>query len=121
VRIFYVHWNKDEALETVRALRAGGHVVTYHWDTETGELTWKKFKAKPPDVMVVSLARLPSHGRRVAAVTKETKKLADIPVIFVDGAREKLPPARREFPRAHFTTSDQLMGVLKELQDRPVT
>ncbi len=35
-------------------------------------------KEAPPDALVISLARLPSHGRRVAAVTKEYKKLREV-------------------------------------------
>ena len=30
-RIFYVHWNKEEVLESVRALREAGHTVGYPW------------------------------------------------------------------------------------------
>jgi len=116
MRVFYVHWNKDEALDTVRVLREKGHVVTYHWDRDTGDITWKKFRAKPPDALVVSLSRLPSHGRRVAAVTKETKQLAEIPVVFLDGTRDKLPPIKREFPRSHFIPATDLVRTLEELE-----
>jgi CheY-like chemotaxis protein len=112
MRIFYVHWNRDEARDTVRALRDAGHTVVLHWDPEEGPQTWKRFKAKPPDALVVSLERLPSHGRRVAAVTKETKALSEIPVIFVGGARDKLPAAKREFPRATFTTDEEILDAL---------
>jgi hypothetical protein len=117
MRVFYVHWDKEEALETVRVLRGEGHVVTYHWDSDTGDLTWKEFRSRPPDVLVVSLARLPSHGRRVAAVTKETKQLAEIPVVFLDGPREKLPPIKREFPRSHFIAAGDLVRTLQEIEE----
>jgi CheY-like chemotaxis protein len=111
-RLFYLHWNKDEAPETVRALRAEGHTVRYHADT--GEEAWKLLKASPPDVLIISLARLPSHGRRVAAVTKEIKKLGNLPIIFVDGEPEKVKVAQEEFPTAEFCTSATLVPVLKE-------
>ncbi|TAH34650.1 MAG: hypothetical protein EYC70_17110 [Planctomycetota bacterium] len=114
-RVFYVHWHEDEALDAVRAMRAAGHTVVYHWDSQTGADTWKTFKASPPDVLVVSLARLPSHGRRVAAVTTETKKYRHIPVFFVDGAPEKLAVARKQFPQATFTTSGRLLDALSLL------
>src|SRR5436309_3071213 len=109
-RILYIHWNKDEALDTVRMLRAARHTVAYHCDS--GEEAWKLLKQKPPDALVVSLERLPSHGRRVAAVTREYKKLRELPVIFVGGAAEKVEVARREFPGATFCGFDSLVGVL---------
>lgn len=114
-RLFYVHWNKDEALATVRALRAAGHVVHYHWDTETGPRTWKDLEANPPDAIVVSLERLPSHGRRVAMVVRERKKMRGVPVVFVDGAQERVAKRRAEFPEASFVSSSSLVRALERL------
>lgn len=118
-RVFYVHWNRDEARSVAAALRAAGHTVVVHWDAARGAETWAEFKAKPPAVLVVSLARLPSHGRRVAAVTREAKKYAHIPVVFVDGAPDKLAVARREFPQAKFVVADRLVSCLEEALDWP--
>jgi CheY-like chemotaxis protein len=103
-RIFYVHWNRDEAMETVRSLRDEGHIVIFHHSTEegAGAEAWKSIRAKPPDAIIVSLSRLPSHGRRIAAVTTEYKALRDVPVIFVGGEDEKVAVARQEFPKARF-------------------
>jgi hypothetical protein len=47
-RIFYVHWNKKEALNTVRFLRRAGHVVSYHCDS--GTEAWRLLKQSPPDL-----------------------------------------------------------------------
>ena len=116
-RIFYVHWNKDEGMETVRALRAEGHTVVFHWKTESGAGAdaWRSIKNRPPDALVVSLARLPSHGRQVAAVTLETKRLAEVPVVFVGGEAETVAKAREQFPEAKFTTAGRLAGVLGQI------
>jgi len=112
-RIFYIHWNKEEALEAVRALRRAGHTVGYHWSS--GEEAWKMLKSRPPDVLVVSLERLPSHGRRVAAVTRESKKLRDLPIVFVGGEQEKVKAARAEFPQARFSSRSALLRTLHGL------
>lgn len=116
-RLYYVHWDKAEALATVRALRDAGHVVRYHWDTSpgAGARAWKQLKSSPPDVLVVNLDRLPSHGRRVAAVKRETKRLADLPVVFVGGARDKVARARSEFPEARFTTAGRLAATIDRI------
>ena len=82
-RIFYVHWHEDEALSTVRTLRAAGHSVDYHWSS--GEQAWRLLKNAPPDALVISLDRLPSHGRAVAEGTTASKRLRDLPLIFVGG------------------------------------
>ncbi len=112
-RLFYIHWNKDEALEIVRALREAGHVVRYH--AESGEEAWKLLKESPPDVLLISLERLPSHGRRVAAVTTEYKKLRELPVIFVGGEDEKVALTKKEFPNATFCSFDLLLKTIEKV------
>lgn len=116
-RLFLVHWNKLEALELIRPLRDAGHSVRYHYDD--GAEAWALLKETPPDALVISLARLPSHGRRVAAVTTEFKKLRDLPVVFVDGEREKVAVARKEFPRSEFTTAEEMVHAIERALARP--
>ena len=117
-RIFYVHWNKDEAMETVRELRDAGHSVNVHWDQTqgAGNDAWNKIRAQPPEALVVSLTRLPSHGRRIAAVTIQTKKLRDVPVFFVGGEKDKIAVARQQFPNAKFVTGKKLVAALEKIE-----
>lgn len=112
-QLFYIHWHKDEALEDVQELREAGHVVRYHADS--GDEAWKLLKENPPDALVISLERLPSHGRRVAAVTTEYKKLRELPVIFVGGEKDKVDVTRKEFPQAAFCTFDLLLKTIQEV------
>ena len=112
--IFYVHWHKDEALETVRRLRAAGHSVDYHWST--GEEAWRLLKDGPPDALAISLDRLPSHGRAVASVTTESKRLRGLPLVFVGGQPEKVAATKRTFPRATYCVESELEKVLARLK-----
>ena len=117
-RVFYVHWHKDEAADMVRELREAGHSVNVHWDVTqgAGNDAWNKIRAKPPEALVISLAKLPSHGRRIAQVTIETKKLRDVPVIFVDGEKDKIAVAKTQFPEAKFISSKKLLGTLEKIK-----
>ncbi len=112
-RIYYVHWDKDETLDTVRALRESGHRVRYEY--ESGREAWNVLKTSPPDALVISLSRLPSHGRRVAAVTAEYKKLRELPVVFVGGEGDKTQIARAEFPNALFCSASTLKSTLSKI------
>jgi hypothetical protein len=113
-RLFYVHWNREEGMATVRALRESGHTVIFHWSTDegAGADAWKRLKASPPDAIIISLDRLPSHGRRIAAVTLETRAMREVPVIFIGGEPEKVAKAREELPAAQFSTAALLPGTL---------
>lgn len=110
MRIFYVHWDCDEARSNAESLRADGHEVEI--ECRDGAAAWKALEARRPDVLVVSLERLPSHGRRTAAAVHERSALHGLPVIFVGGDPEKLEVARREFPEARFLASGRLRRAL---------
>jgi hypothetical protein len=112
-RVFYVHWDKDEAMAGARGLREAGHSVRY--EAEDGANVWKELKKSRPDALVVSLAKLPSHGRRVAAATLENKSLAEIPVIFVGGEDEKVAETRKLFPAATYCSWAQLRDRIQRV------
>jgi hypothetical protein len=110
-KVFYLHWNLDEAEARAAALKRAGHDVRLHWSTEEhvklGDFT--------PEAAVISLDRLPSHGRAVAEWFWETKRRQSIPIVFAGGAPDKVEAARKRFPRAIFCASDEVSKVLDEL------
>jgi hypothetical protein len=108
--VFYVHWNEPEAMQRARALRLAGHRVRVHWSTQTGA------KVDPlPDVLVVSLDRLPSHGRAVAEWMGEARKRQHVPIVFAGGSAEKVAATRARFPHATFCSPDELPRALAQL------
>jgi CheY-like chemotaxis protein len=117
-RVFYVHWDKEEAAAGARGLREAGHSVRF--EAEDGAAVWKELKKSRPDALVVSLAKLPSHGRKVAAATLENKSLSDLPVIFVGGEDEKVAATRKQFPSATYCSWAQLRDrIAKLMASRP--
>lgn len=111
-RVVLVHWEAAEAEELAAPLRAAG------WQVETGAFELKHLKADPPEAIVISLRRLPSHGREVADAIWSTKWGRAIPIIFFDGAPEKVEATRRKFPQAGFTTWEKLPSALSGLPRR---
>lgn len=109
--VFYIHWNRDEAEERAAALEKAGHDVRLHWSTEErvkmGDFT--------PAAMVISLDRLPSHGRAVAEWFWEAKKRQSIPIVFAGGVPDKVAATRAKFPKAIFCASDDVPRVLSTL------
>jgi hypothetical protein len=72
-----------------------------------------------PDVLVVSLDRLPSHGRRVARWFWETKARRAVPIVFVGGDAAKLAAIRAEFEGAVFTSSRGLAKAIDRATGTP--
>lgn len=115
-RVFYVHWHERECLDTVRLLQVAGHSVDCHWDmTQSAGLP----KEAPPDAIVVSLARLPSHGRAVASAVVESKRLRHVPLLFVGGAPEKVIATQNLFPDAGYCSANELTDRLNSIPPLP--
>ncbi len=108
-KVFYLHWNEEEARERARELREDGHEVLLHWTTQTTP-RWGDYL---PDVFVVSLDRLPSHGRSYAEWFWEAKKRQGIPIVFAGGQSEKVEVTRRQFPNAIFCATEELPAIVR--------
>jgi hypothetical protein len=115
-KVFYLHWNEAEAEERVSSLRVAGHEVWLHWSTETTP-KWGDYL---PDVFVVSLDRLPSHGRTYAGWFWEVKKRQSIPLVFVGGQPDKVEVAKTQFPKALFCSTEELPDLVKNLLTKQV-
>jgi hypothetical protein len=113
--VFYVHWDEDEAGEHADALRAIGHRVAVH-ATRDGTPRMPE----PTDVVVISLERLPSHGRAVAEWVWQAKRRRAIPIVFVGGPADKIARARERFPDAEFCTRDAVSSVIARLTAPPL-
>ncbi|HET8798977.1 MAG TPA: hypothetical protein VFO89_14885 [Thermoanaerobaculia bacterium] len=89
--------------------------MTIHWSTETPPA----LKDALPDVAVISLDRLPSHGRAVAEWLWEAKKRRHIPIVFAGGEPAKIAATRAKFPSAVYcSTSEITATVARVLRER---
>jgi hypothetical protein len=113
--VFYVHWDEDEASVHAESLRAIGHRVAVHAARDgTPRLP------DPTDVVVISLERLPSHGRAVAEWVWKPKRRRTIPIVFVGGPADKVARTRASFPAAEFCARDAVSGVIARLTGPPL-
>jgi plasmid stabilization system protein ParE len=116
-RIRLFHWNAQETEAFIEALRAAGHQVAY--DEKIGPGLFPKIRASPPDAFVIALTRLPSQGREVAAFLRGSKATRPIPIVFVDGAPEKVESIRRQIPDAAYTSLRRLGPALQKALTNP--
>jgi hypothetical protein len=107
--LILVHWHAEEAEEFAAALREAG------WKIQVGMGELREVKTNPPTAVVISLRRLPSHGRVVADALWYTKWGRAIPIVFFDGEADKVEATRTKFPDARFVSWTKLPTVLKEL------
>lgn len=108
-KVFFIHFNEEEVKEKIQPLRQAGYKVEHHFSTETTA----NFKDNLPDVLVISLDRLPSHGTRYAEWLWEAKKRQHIPIIFCGGKPEKVIAIKEKLPKAIYCSNDKLLITLE--------
>jgi hypothetical protein len=99
-RVRIVHWKVAEAAPLIEACRACGFDVEYD-DVRFSALA-KRIRETAPDAVVIDLTCLPGRGRDTALALRRTKYARHIPLVFVDGAPEKVEAIRRQLPDAVF-------------------
>lgn len=111
-KIFFIHFNEAEVKEKIKPLKEAGYKVDYHFSTETVA----DFGNDLPDVLVVSLDRLPSHGTRYAEWLWEAKKRQHIPIVFCGGKPEKVITVKEKLPKAVYCSNEKLLVVLEKIK-----
>lgn len=111
-RVFLVHWREAEAEVLAREIRHMG------WDVDIesldGDRAGKRIEKDPPDVVVIYLTRLPSHGREMGHAIKAIKATKNIPLVYVDGNDEAIARTKTIVPDAVYTTTEELDRTLSD-------
>ena len=81
--VFVVAWDEDAAIDLAARLSDAGWVVAL--EHRDGRQAWKRIKEGRPDVVVVDMARRPSHSRELLRTMGQRKYTQSIPVVKVGG------------------------------------
>ncbi len=111
-----IHWNAEEADQRAGQLRSAGYEVLS--DPFDGEAL-RALREHPPDAVVIDLSRLPSHGRDIALSLRKYKSTRHVPVVFVEGAPEKVERLQTLLPDAVYTTWEEIAGSLEDAIAHP--
>jgi CheY-like chemotaxis protein len=99
-RALLVHWKESEAPERLALLKAAGFDAV-HRTLSTAPV--RELREARPDLIVVDLGRLPSHGLAIGLAVRQSPSLRPIPLVFVGGERSKVDRVRAQLPDAAFT------------------
>jgi CheY-like chemotaxis protein len=121
-RIRLIHWKAEEAQAFVETLARAGFQVDY--DASAPPEILRALRAVPTDAVVIDLSHLPSHGREMAIALRGNRQTRQIPILFVDGAPEKIAAVRQVLPDAGYSARARmavaLRKCLKEAPAKPV-
>src|SRR5271170_2999316 len=114
-----VSWNDDLARERARELIALGFNVDARSLRDCGGVVGH-FREIAPDAVVLDLDRVPSHGRVVGVMLRDSKSTRHLPLLFAGGAPEKVERIRGELPDAVFTAWEGIGDAVREAIAHPV-
>ena len=115
--IYLIHWNKAEAETLVEEVRGGGWEIA-GLESEDGARAGKQVVANPPDILLIYLTRLPSHGRETAAYIHSLKATRDLPIVFVGGKDEAVARVQEKVPGGIFIQQEDLQDTLQRLSSK---
>lgn len=108
-KLFLIHWNPSEAAQLARDLRAANWRVDV--ESEDRARARRRIQERPPDAVVISLARTPIDGLDVALGLRNGTSV-NAPIVFLDGNGDAIKAAKARVPAAVFTTSGELAEKL---------
>jgi CheY-like chemotaxis protein len=111
-RVRLIHWKAAEAAKYIDRLSAAGHDVEY--DEQFSPAMLRSWRESPPAAFVIDLSRLPSHGREIAIALRQYKATRRIPIVFSEGAEEKIEKTRALLPDAVFCEFSKLSSTLRK-------
>ena len=107
-----VSWDDNAAQTRARELTALGFEVDARPMRIGGVIG--HFRGIAPDAVVLDLDRLPSHGREVGTMLRDSKNTRHLPLVFAGGAPEKIERIRVELPDAAFTSWERIENAIRE-------
>ena len=111
-----VCWNEARAAELAAELEAAGFTV------EAGALdadALRTLRRTPPHAVVIDLGRLPSQGRDVGIMLRTSASSRSVPLVFVDGAEEKVARIRELLPDAVYTLRNRMAAAVERAIAEP--
>ena len=111
-----IHWNAEEAEDRAKRLQAVGYEVVHALMDPAG---LREMRQNPPDAIVIDLSRLPSQGRDFGMNIRKYKATRHIPLVFVDGDREKVKRIKKALPDATYTDWDGIRDSLESAIANP--
>jgi hypothetical protein len=111
LRVGLVHWHAAEAIAVQERLRAAGFTVEHKAQFDSAAM--QAWRLAPPMAFVIDLSRMPSHGREVAIALRQSPKTKHTPIVFCDGALEKVKMIHELLPDATYCSGEDLVESLR--------
>jgi CheY-like chemotaxis protein len=107
-----IHCDAQQGMERAEEIQRWGHKVVYN---AAEPLVYRDIRQQKPDLVLIDLSRLPSHGREVGNWLIQTRSTRSIPFIFVEGAAEKRERVKKDIELARFANYETLNAAIQDV------
>jgi hypothetical protein len=97
-RVLVIHRDVSEAAGRAARLRDQGFEAEAY--TSLGAKGFRGIRANPPAAVLIDLTRLPSYGKAMGALMRESPSLRGIPLVFIEGDPQKTARVLETLPDA---------------------
>ena len=117
IRVLVIHYETAATVERASRLRAEGFDAAPY--LSLGAKGFGGIRASPPDAIVIDLTRMPSYGKAMGALLRESKALRTIPLVFIEGDPAKAAIVREILPDAVYTAWSNVRNAIDRAVKRP--
>jgi hypothetical protein len=111
-RILVIHYDPAEVLMLASRIRRENFEADVY--SVRGTAGFSAIRGAPPDAIVIDLTRMPSYGRAMGALLRESKSLRKIPLVFIEGDPVKTKLVKKTLPDALFTNVLRIGAALEK-------
>lgn len=109
-RIRYFHWDDLEAKVNCARITVLGFEVLYKQIKSQKDFT--AIRQNVPDLFLIDLSRLPSHGREIGTALRSFKQTRLVPIVFLGGEKEKVERVKKILPDAFYAEWSNLKSTI---------
>ena len=113
-----IHWHDVEGQECQARLEEAGYKVDFEFLKDQASM--RKIGAGRPEAIVIDLSRMPAQGRDLAIWLRQQTSTRHVPLVFLDGASEKVAKIKTILPDAVYSEWRTCRSALKKALARPL-
>jgi hypothetical protein len=110
-RITLIHWNAAEGEARAAQLRGAG--LDANLLPPQSPPNVRAIRDDPPDAVIIDLSRLPSHGREVGVMLRQSRTTRHVALVFAGGPPEKVELIRKRLPDATYAEWDIIAAAIR--------
>jgi len=116
-RVLVIHRDLSDAAERAARLRDQGFEAEPY--TRLGVKGFRGIRANPPAVLLIDLTRLPSYGKAMGTLLRQSPSLGAIPLVFIEGDPDKTAGVREVLPDAVISPWPRIGAAIRRALTQP--